>query len=72
VLVVPSPKFQAQNAGVPDDKSVNWTGCPEVGDVGLKLKDAASAAATVTVRLLLFEPVLLVTVRVTDFDPAVV
>jgi hypothetical protein len=52
--------------------SVNNTSWPFSGEVGLKVKEAASAAATVTLRLKLLEPVLLVTVRVTVLDPAVV
>jgi hypothetical protein len=36
------------------------------------VKEAESAATTVTVRLVLFEPELLVTVKVTVFDPTVV
>jgi hypothetical protein len=36
------------------------------------VNDAVSAVATVTVRLALFEPELLVTVRLTVLDPAVV
>jgi hypothetical protein len=35
------------------------------------VKDAASAATTVTVRLVLFDPEALVAVNVTVFDPAV-
>jgi hypothetical protein len=45
---------------------------PVVGEVGLKLKDAVSAAPTVTVRVATFDPELFVTVRVTVLDPAVV
>jgi hypothetical protein len=52
--------------------SVNWTGRPAAGEVGAKLKEAARAAATVTVRVVVFEPEALATVRVTVFDPAVV
>jgi hypothetical protein len=36
------------------------------------LNEAVSAVATATVRLTLLEPVLLVTVKATVFDPAVV
>jgi len=43
-----------------------------VGEPGLKLNEAASAAPTVTVRLVLLEPEAFVTVSVTVFDPAVV
>jgi hypothetical protein len=47
------------------DVSVNWTACPAVGEAGLKVKEAVRAGTTVTVRFMLWEPVLLVTVRVT-------
>jgi hypothetical protein len=39
--------------------------------VGLKVKEAVSAVATVTVWLDVFEPELFVTVRVTGMAPAV-
>jgi hypothetical protein len=41
------------------------------GELGLKVNEAASAAATVTVRLALLVPELLVTDKVTVFVPAV-
>jgi hypothetical protein len=72
VLVVPSPKLHDQAVGLPADVSVNCTVWPAVGEAGLKVKEAVSAVATVTVRLTLLEPELLVTVKVTVFDPAVV
>jgi len=46
--------------------SVNWTAWPAAGEVGLKVKDAVRTGATVTVRLTLWEPELLVAVRVTE------
>ena len=71
VLVDPSPKLHDQAVGLPVDVSVNCTAWPAAGDSGLKLNDAASAATTVTVRLVLLKPELLVAVRVTVFEPAV-
>jgi len=72
VLVPPSPKLHCQEVGLPVDVSVNWTDWPVAGEAGLKVKEAASAVATVTARLTLLEPELLVTVKVTVLDPAVV
>jgi hypothetical protein len=72
VLVIPSPKFHDQEVGLPADVSVNCTDWPAVGVAGLKVNDAVSAVATVTVRLALLEPEPLATVRVTAIDPAVV
>ena len=72
MLVEPSPKFQLQDVGLPVDESVNWTAWPVAGDAGLNVKEAESAATTVTVRLVLLEPELLVTVNVTVLAPAVV
>jgi hypothetical protein len=72
VLVPPSPKFHCQEVGVPVDVSVNWTDWPVAGEAGLKVKEAVSTVAMVTVQLTLLEPELLVTVRVTVFNPAVV
>ena len=61
-------KFHSHEVGVPVDVSVNCTGCPAVGEVGLNVNDAVSATAgvTVTVRLALAEPEALVTVRLTE------
>ena len=72
MLVEPSPKSQLQDVGVPVDESVNWTDWPAAGEAGLKVKEAESAATTVTVRLVLLEPEPLVTVNVTVLAPAVV
>ena len=72
MLVPPSPKFHCQAVGVPAEVSVNCTDCPTTGEAGLLLKEAARAAATVTVLVVLFDPEALVTVRVTVLDPAVV
>jgi hypothetical protein len=72
VLVPPSTKFHCQEMGVPADVSVNWTVCPGTGEAGLKLNEAASAVATVTVLVVLFDPEALFTVMVTVLDPAVV
>jgi hypothetical protein len=64
VLVVPSPKFHCQEVGEFVDVSVNWTACPAVGVAGLYVNDAAPAEGmTVTVRLLVLAPALLVAVR---------
>jgi hypothetical protein len=71
-LVAPSPKFHCQIDGVPIEVSVNCTDWPAAGDAGLQVKEAARAARTVTVRLVLLEPEALVAVRVTVFEPAVV
>jgi len=65
-------KFHDHEVGVPADVSVNCTDCPAAGDAGLKLNDAANAATTVTVRVVLFDPDPFVTVSVTVFAPAVV
>jgi hypothetical protein len=70
-LVAPSPKLQLHDVGPPVVVSVNWTDWLTAGEPGLYVKDAASAAATVTVLVMLWEPELLVAVRVTVFDPAV-
>jgi len=51
--------------------SVNCTDWPVAGEEGLKLKEAPTAAATVTVRLVVFEVEPLATVKVTVFGPAV-
>ena len=67
----PSPKFHDQEAGFPDDVSVNCTDWPDMGEVGLKLKDAVSAAATVRDWVEVLDPVLFVTVKVTALVPAV-
>ena len=56
MLVVPSPKLHDQAVGLPADMSVNWTDWPVAGEAGLKVKEAVSAVATVTVRLALLEP----------------
>jgi hypothetical protein len=42
------------------------------GELGVKVKEAASAVATVTVRVALFEPEPFVAVNVTVLDPVVV
>jgi hypothetical protein len=72
VPVVPSPKLHCHRVGLPIEVSVNCTDWPAVGEAGLNVKDAVSAVATARVRLPLLEPELLVTVRVTVLDPAVV
>jgi hypothetical protein len=71
VLVDPSLKAHCQAVGFPVDVSVNCTDWPATGDTGVKLNEAASAAPTVTVRLVLLVPEALVTVSVTVLDPAV-
>jgi hypothetical protein len=70
-LVDPSPKVHCQIDGLPVDASVNWTGWLTTGELGLEAKEAFSGAVTVTARLVLLEPELLVTMRVTVFVPAV-
>jgi hypothetical protein len=72
VDVDPSPKLQDHAFGVPADVSVNVTAWPVAGEAGVKVKEAASATPTVTVRVVLLEPEAFVAVRVTVFDPAVV
>jgi hypothetical protein len=72
VLVAPSPKFHCQIDGAPVEVSVNRTDWPTAGDDGLKVKEAVKAVETERVRLVLFEPAVLVTVSVTVFVPAVV
>ena len=72
MLEVPSPKFHCQEVGLPVDVFVNCTAWPAAGEAGLKLKEAARAVATVTVRVAVLEPELFVAVKDTDFDPAVV
>lgn len=71
VEVPPSLKFHDQAVGAPVDVSVNWTVCPADGEEGANVNDAAMAAATVTVRVALADPVPFVTVSVTVFGPAV-
>ena len=56
---------------MPVDVSVNWTACPVTGEAGVNENEATIAAATVTVRVVLADPVPFVTVSVTVFDPAV-
>jgi hypothetical protein len=65
LLVAPSPKFHRHEVGEPVEVSVNCTACPAAGDAGLKVNDAVRAGTTVTVRVTLWEPELLVAVRVT-------
>jgi hypothetical protein len=65
VLVEPSPKFHCQAVGDPAEVSVNCTAWPATGEPGANVKDAESAGTTVTVRLVLCEPELLVAVKVT-------
>jgi hypothetical protein len=72
VLVVPLPKFHSQEVGVPAEESVNCTAWPAAGEAGLKLNEAASAAATMTVLVVLFDLEALLTVSITILDPAVV
>jgi hypothetical protein len=72
VLVVPSLKFHCQEVGLPVEVSVNCTAWPTAGEDGVKLNEVVRAATTVTVRLTLFEPELLVTAKVTVLDPVVV
>jgi hypothetical protein len=45
---------------------------PATGEPGLKVKEAVSGVETTIVRLMLFDPELFVTVKVTVFVPAVV
>ena len=71
MLVPPSPKLHCQMEGLPVDASVNCTDCPATGEAGLKLKEAEITVRTDTVRLTVFESVLLLTVNVTVLDPAV-
>mgnify|MGYP001139040624 CR=1 FL=1 len=71
MLAVPSPKFQDQDVGDPVEVSVNCTVCPVTGDAGLYVKEAASAVATVTVRVVEWDPDAFWTVNVTVFVPAV-
>ena len=49
---------------------MNWTTWPADDDAGLKVKDAVRAEPTMTVWLTLLEPEALVTVKVTEYDPA--
>ena len=70
--VDPSPKLHDHDVGVPVDVSVNCTGSPATGAVGLYANSAVSSASIVTVRVALFDPEVLVAVRVTTVDLAVV
>ena len=63
-------KSHCQCVGLPVDVSMNCTDRPIVGEAGLNVKEAASAAVTVSVLVVLLDPEVLVTVRVTVFDPA--
>jgi hypothetical protein len=72
VDVDPSPKLHDHDVGVPVEASVNCTDCPTAGDAGLYVNEAASAAPTVTVLVVLLDPEPLVAVRLTVFDPVVV
>ena len=38
VLVMPSPKSHFQEVGFPDEASMNWTGCPTLGNFGPYVK----------------------------------
>ena len=71
MLVDPSPKFHLHEAGLPAEASANWMDWLTTGEAGLYVKDAVSADATGTVRVTLFEPELLATVKVTVLAPAV-
>jgi hypothetical protein len=51
VLVVPSPKSQSHDIGLPFEVSVNWTGCPTVGILVLKTNDTLSVASLAAARL---------------------
>jgi hypothetical protein len=74
VLVPPSPKLHCQEVGLPVEVSVNCTACPATGEAGVYVKDAVSVAAgrILTVWLVLLEPVLPLTVKVTVKDETVV
>jgi hypothetical protein len=49
VLVVPSPKLQDHEVGVPVDVSVNCMDWLVTGELGLKVKEATSVVTTVNV-----------------------
>jgi hypothetical protein len=71
-LVVPSPKSQPQDVGVPVEVSVNWTAWLATGEAGLKVKEAVRvmAGATVTEWVTEFWPDAFMTVSVTLYVPA--
>lgn len=73
--VVPSPNVQAQEVGLLDDVSVNVTTngyTPELGDTEKDATGAGIAAVTAEVVVWLSEPVPLVAVSETVYEPAVV
>ena len=49
MLVVPSPKLQDHEVGVPVDVSVNCTDWPVAGEAGLDVKEATSRDSDITV-----------------------
>ena len=58
-LVVPSPKLHCQEVGLPEVVSMNCTGCPDSGAVGLKTKvagDPAGMTVSVLVNLRVTTP----------------
>ena len=69
----PSPKFQLNAYGLvpPEADAVNVTSCPEVGEVGVKVKSVAiGCAATVTLAVPLMVTLLpSVAVAVTVCEP---
>ena len=68
VLVLPSPKLQAQAVGVLVDASVKVTVWPMAGTVGVEVKAATGASTawdTVTLLLTVLEPPALVAVNET-------
>ena len=72
VLVLPSPKVQAQDVGVLVEVSANVTVWPVVGAVGEKLKLTTGANTLTTTDLLMIPvPPVLVALMVTVNVPAV-
>jgi len=71
LLVVPSPKLQDQDVGLPVDVSVNWTDCPTEGRAGAKENADVSTdmETTVTVRLACLDPTLPEETRLTKKTP---
>ena len=67
MLVVPSPKFQLHDVGLPVDESVNWIVWPTDGAEGVKVKEEESTdmEATVTVLLPCLAPKLVVATKLT-------
>ena len=56
MLPVPSPKSHCQEPGFPAEMSLNWTGCPAIGNAGLHTKEALRTVDLLDERLVKNDP----------------